>query len=51
MNGDRWLPGQLLSALAHGGTSSSYAHALVTLIVYAAIVALGTLVLFQRRDV
>jgi ABC-2 type transport system permease protein len=50
-NGDRWLPAQLLSALAHGGTSSvSYAHALVTLTVYAAIVATGTLVLFQRRD-
>jgi ABC-2 type transport system permease protein len=50
-NGDRWLPGQLLSALAHGGTSSaSYAHALVTLTVYAVIVATGTIVLFQRRD-
>jgi ABC-2 type transport system permease protein len=50
-NGDRWLPAQLLSALAHGGTSSvSYAHALVTLAVYAAIVATGTLLLFQRRD-
>lgn len=50
-NGDRWLPGQLLSALAHGGTSSaSYAHALVTLSVYAVIIAAGTLVLFQRRD-
>jgi ABC-2 type transport system permease protein len=51
-NGDRWLPGQLLSALAHGGTSSaSYAHSLVTLTVYAVIVAAGTLVLFRRRDV
>jgi len=51
-NGDRWLPGQLLSALAHGGTSSaSYAHALLTLVVYAAVVGAGTLMLFQRRDV
>jgi len=50
-NGDRWLPGQLLSAVAHGGTSSaSYTHALVTLTVYAVIVAAGTLVLFGRRD-
>jgi len=50
-NGDRWLPGQLLSALAHGGTSSaSYSHALVTITAYVVIVAVGTLVLFQRRD-
>jgi ABC-2 type transport system permease protein len=50
-NGDRWLPGQLLSALAHGGnSSSSYAHALVTLAIYAAIVAAGALMLFQRQD-
>jgi len=50
-NGDRWLPGQLLSALAHGGTSSaSYGHALVTLIAYAVVVGTGTLVLFGRRD-
>jgi ABC-type transport system involved in multi-copper enzyme maturation permease subunit len=50
-NGDRWLPGQLLSALAHGGTSSaSYGHALVTLVVYAAVVGAGTVMLFQRRD-
>ena len=50
-NGDRWLPGQLLSALAHGGnSSSSYAHALVTIAIYAAIVAAGTLMLFRRQD-
>jgi ABC-2 type transport system permease protein len=50
--GDRWLPGQLLDALARGGTSTtSYAHALITLLIYAVIVATGTLVLFQRRDV
>jgi ABC-type transport system involved in multi-copper enzyme maturation permease subunit len=51
-NGDRWLPGQLLSALAHGGTSSaSYAHALVTLTIYTTIAATATLLLFRRRDV
>jgi ABC-2 type transport system permease protein len=50
-NGDRWLPGQLLSALAHGGTgSASYAHALVTLFAYASVVTAGTLLLFARRD-
>jgi ABC-2 type transport system permease protein len=51
-NGDRWLPGQLLSALAHGGTSSaSYSHALVTLTIYAVVVGAGTLLLFRVRDV
>jgi ABC-type transport system involved in multi-copper enzyme maturation permease subunit len=49
--GDRWLPGQLLDALAHGGNSSSgYSHALVILVIYAVIAAVGTLVLFNRRD-
>ena len=49
--GNRWLPGQLLSALAQGGTGdASYSHALVTLTVYAAVIAAGTLVLFRRRD-
>jgi ABC-type transport system involved in multi-copper enzyme maturation permease subunit len=51
-NGDRWLPGQLLSALAHGGTSdASYSHSLVLLVIYAAVAAAGTLALFARRDV
>jgi ABC-type transport system involved in multi-copper enzyme maturation permease subunit len=51
-NGDQWLPGQLLSALANGGTNSvSYSHALVTLIAYAVVAAVGTLLLFRRRDV
>jgi len=50
-NGDRWLPGQLLSALAHGGTSdSSYHHSLVTLGVYMVVIAAGTLAVFRRRD-
>ena len=49
--GDRWLPGQLLDALAHGGNSnSSYSHALVILVIYAVVAAAGTLVLFNRRD-
>lgn len=51
-NGDRWLPGQLLSAIAHGGTSStSYSRALLIVVIYAALAAVGTLLLFQRRDV
>jgi ABC-2 type transport system permease protein len=50
-NGDHWLPGQLLDALAHGGNgNSSYSHALVTLAVYMAAVAAGTLWIFRRRD-
>jgi len=49
-NGDRWLPGQLLFALAHGGTANaSYGHALVTLAVYSVIITAGTLALFARR--
>jgi ABC-2 type transport system permease protein len=51
-NGDRWLPGQLLSAVAHGGTSStSYSRALLIVALYALVVGAGTLVLFARRDV
>jgi ABC-2 type transport system permease protein len=50
-NGDRWLPGQLLSAVAHGGTSStSYSRALGLVALYALVVAVGTLMLFRRRD-
>jgi ABC-type transport system involved in multi-copper enzyme maturation permease subunit len=50
-NGDRWLPGQLFSALAHGGTSdSSYHHSLVTVAVYVVLIAAGTLAVFRRRD-
>jgi ABC-2 type transport system permease protein len=50
-NGDRWLPGQLLSAVAHGGTTdSSYHHSLVTLAVYMVLIAAGTLIVFTRRD-
>jgi ABC-type transport system involved in multi-copper enzyme maturation permease subunit len=50
-NGDRWLPGQLLSAVAHGGTgSTSYSRALLIVLIYAVVAAAGTLALFQRRD-
>jgi ABC-2 type transport system permease protein len=50
-NGDRWLPGQLLSAVAHGGTdSTSYSRALLLVLLYGAVVGAGTVVLFQRRD-
>jgi ABC-2 type transport system permease protein len=50
-NGDRWLPGQLLSAVAHGGTdSTSYSRALLIVALYALVAAAGTLVLFARRD-
>jgi ABC-type transport system involved in multi-copper enzyme maturation permease subunit len=51
-NGNRWLPGQLLGALAHGGNSSaSYSHSLLMLVIYGALVAAGTLFLFAHRDV
>jgi hypothetical protein len=50
-SGDRWLPGQLLSAVAHGGTSdSSYHHSLITLAVYMVLIAAATLAVFKRRD-
>jgi ABC-type transport system involved in multi-copper enzyme maturation permease subunit len=50
-SGERWLPGQLLSALAHGGTQSvSYSSAVETLAVYIVVAAAGTLALFKWRD-
>jgi hypothetical protein len=51
-SGARWLPGQLLSALASGGSADvSVARAAVLLIVYmAAILGVGA-TLFARRDV
>jgi hypothetical protein len=49
-SGDHWLPGQLLSALAHGATNTaSYSHALITLTVYTAIVTAGTLALCAKE--
>jgi hypothetical protein len=51
-DGDRWLPAQLLSALAPGGASgATYAHALALLTVYIAVIGAATLLLFRRRDV
>ena len=51
-NGQYWLPGQLLSNFASGGsTSVSLARTGLTLVVYWAIIAIGTSVLFSRRDV
>ncbi len=49
---ERWLPGQVLSAVSEGGTGSvTFSHALVTATVYTVIAAaLGT-VLFTARDV
>jgi len=49
---ERWLPGQVLSAISEGGTAGvTFSHALVTATVYTVIAAaLGT-VLFTARDV
>jgi ABC-2 type transport system permease protein len=48
----RWLPGKLLAALASGGNSTaSYAASAVTLALYATLAAVGTMMLFARRDV
>ena len=50
-DGNRWLPGQLLSAVAHGGTdATTYARALLLVVIYALLAGVGTLILFQRRD-
>ena len=49
---DRWLPGQLLDAVAQQGTSTvSYGHSLAASAVYLAVAALVGLLLFQKRDV
>jgi ABC-2 type transport system permease protein len=48
----RWLPGQLLDALASGGNDNvTYHAAAMTLAVYAIIAAAVTGVMFTRRDV
>jgi ABC-2 type transport system permease protein len=50
--GERWLPAQLLNALAHGGTDHvTYAHALVSSLGYATIAAGSTLIVFERQDI
>jgi ABC-2 type transport system permease protein len=47
-----YLPGQLLSAVAQGGTSTiGYAHSLVGTLLYVAIAAGVGITLFVRRDV
>jgi hypothetical protein len=47
-----WLPGQLLSAIALGRTSSvGYPHALLLGFLYVVAVAASAAVLFRRRDV
>jgi ABC-2 type transport system permease protein len=51
-DGSKWLPGQLISAIAHGGTSGvSYGAALlvVGILIVVALIATGTL--FRQRDV
>jgi hypothetical protein len=49
--GANWLPNHLLVALAHGGNGdSTYSHALLMLVIYAAVAAAGTLALFRARD-
>lgn len=51
-SGQSWLPGQLLSTLAEGGTSSvSYEHAGWWLLLYGTVLATATCLLFARRDV
>jgi hypothetical protein len=50
--GKYWLPGQLLQNLAVGGSASvSLSRTLITLAVYWVIVAVGTSLLFMRRDI
>ncbi|HEX4035604.1 MAG TPA: ABC transporter permease [Solirubrobacteraceae bacterium] len=49
--GANWLPNHLLVALAHGGNGdSTYSHALLMLVIYAAVVAASATALFRARD-
>ncbi|MGA8680395.1 MAG: ABC transporter permease [Acidimicrobiales bacterium] len=49
---DKWLPGQLLSAVASGGSSDVNLHtAIVRALAYMILLAAGTAALFVRRDV
>lgn len=51
-SGREWLPGQLLSALADGGTSRvSGGHAAVLLSAYMALALIGSALLIRLRDV
>jgi ABC-type transport system involved in multi-copper enzyme maturation permease subunit len=48
----KWLPGQVLSAVAHGGNSSlAYGGALALAVVYLVLAAGPSVALFVRRDV
>lgn len=50
--GDRWLPGQLLNALASGGTTSaSFTRAVLLITVYATAGLIAAAATFTRRDV
>jgi ABC-2 type transport system permease protein len=49
---ERWLPGQLLDALAEGGTETvGYGHAAGILALYLTATAIASALLFKRRDV
>ena len=48
----RWLPGQLLDAIARGGnTTASFAAALTTTAPYIAAVGIVAFTVFARRDI
>lgn len=49
---DRWLPGELLTIIAQGGTPTvSYTTAIATVTTYLVLAATGAVILFTRRDV
>jgi ABC-type transport system involved in multi-copper enzyme maturation permease subunit len=49
---DRWLPGQVLSAISEGGTSTvTFSHAMMTATAYAVVAAVAGVLLFTKRDV
>jgi ABC-2 type transport system permease protein len=51
-SGERWLPGQLLGALAEGGTTTvTYTRVAVVLAVYGVLAATAGSILFARRDI
>jgi hypothetical protein len=51
-DGKQWLPGQLIGAIAHGGTSTvSYPSALALVGLYLVVALSAASALFRRRDV
>jgi ABC-2 type transport system permease protein len=51
-NAQRWLPGQLLDAIARGGNgTASFSAALVTTVVYVVAAGVAATAVFARRDV